>query len=79
MLRDTTSIQRGIIRHVYLVIDLSMSMMVREYKATWLDLTLQYAQVRSAWVSGAVELTQPSRSSLASTLTRIRSASLRFS
>lgn len=79
MLRDTTSIQRGIIRHVYLVIDLSMSMMVREYKATWLDLTLQYAQVRPAWVSGAVELTQPSRSSLASTLTRIRSASLRFS
>lgn len=46
VLRDTTSIQRGIIRHVYLVIDLSMAMMVREYKATWLDLTLQYAQVR---------------------------------
>lgn len=46
VLRDTASIQRGIIRHVYLVIDLSSAMLVRDYKATWLDLTLQYAQVR---------------------------------
>jgi transcription initiation factor TFIIH subunit 2 len=46
VLRDSASIQRGIIRHVYLVIDLSSAMLVRDYKATWLDLTLQYAQVR---------------------------------
>jgi len=46
LLRDTSSIQRGIIRHVYLVIDLSSAMLVRDYKATWLDLTVQYAQVR---------------------------------
>ncbi|TNY18306.1 Ssl1-like-domain-containing protein [Rhodotorula diobovata] len=44
VLRDTSSIQRGIIRHVYLVIDLSSAMLVRDYKATWLDLTVQYAQ-----------------------------------
>ncbi|GAA6045339.1 General transcription and DNA repair factor IIH subunit SSL1 [Rhodotorula toruloides] len=44
VLRDTASIQRGIIRHVYLVIDLSSAMLVRDFKATWLDLTLQYAQ-----------------------------------
>ncbi|KAG0660357.1 hypothetical protein C6P46_004657 [Rhodotorula mucilaginosa] len=44
VLRDSASIQRGIIRHVYLVIDLSSAMLVRDYKATWLDLTLQYAQ-----------------------------------
>lgn len=47
ILKDTTSIQRGIIRHVYLVIDLSLAMLVKEFKATWLDLTIQYAQVRS--------------------------------
>ena len=47
VLRDSASIQRGIIRHVYLVIDLSSAMLVRDYKATWLDLTLQYAQVRA--------------------------------
>ena len=45
LVRDTTSIQRGIIRHVYLVIDLSMAMLVREFKATWLDITIQYAKV----------------------------------
>lgn len=44
VVRDSASIQRGIIRHVYLVIDLSSAMLVRDYKATWLDLTLQYAQ-----------------------------------
>ncbi|GAA5984910.1 hypothetical protein JCM10908_002446 [Rhodotorula pacifica] len=44
VLRDSASIQRGIIRHVYLVIDLSSAMLVRDYKQTWLDLTLQYAQ-----------------------------------
>ncbi|GAA5864263.1 hypothetical protein JCM8547_001312 [Rhodosporidiobolus lusitaniae] len=44
VLRDTSSIQRGIIRHVYLVLDLSSAMLVRDYKSTWLDLTLQYAQ-----------------------------------
>lgn len=42
-MRDTASIQRGIIRHVYLVLDLSLAMLVREYKQTWMDLTLQYA------------------------------------
>lgn len=47
VLRDTTSIQRGIIRHVYLVIDLSLAMLVREFKATWLELTLGYARVRT--------------------------------
>ncbi|GAA5869044.1 hypothetical protein JCM1840_000451 [Sporobolomyces johnsonii] len=44
ILRDTSSIQRGIIRHVYLVIDLSTAMLVRDYKVTWLELTLKYAQ-----------------------------------
>ena len=44
-IKDTTSIQRGIIRHVYLVIDLSLAMLVKEFKATWLDLTLTFAQV----------------------------------
>ncbi|KAK4050632.1 hypothetical protein OIV83_003358 [Microbotryomycetes sp. JL201] len=44
ILRDTASIQRGIIRHVYLVIDLSTAMLEREFKSTWLDLTLQYAK-----------------------------------
>ncbi|GAA5973148.1 hypothetical protein JCM11641_006293 [Rhodosporidiobolus odoratus] len=44
VLRDTSSIQRGIIRHVYLVLDLSAAMLVRDFKSTWLDLTLQYAQ-----------------------------------
>lgn len=43
VLRDTTSIQRGIIRHVYLVIDLSLAMLVREHKSSWLDLTIQFA------------------------------------
>lgn len=46
VVRDTTSIQRGIIRHLYLVIDLSMAMLVREFKATWLDIAIQYAKVR---------------------------------
>lgn len=50
-MRDTSSIQRGIIRHVYLVIDLSSAMLVRDYKQTWLDLTLQYAQVRIGTLS----------------------------
>ncbi|GAA5952601.1 hypothetical protein JCM10213_005634 [Rhodosporidiobolus nylandii] len=44
VLRDTSSIQRGIIRHVYLVLDLSAAMLVRDFKSTWLDLTVQYAQ-----------------------------------
>ncbi|KDE04683.1 hypothetical protein MVLG_04907 [Microbotryum lychnidis-dioicae p1A1 Lamole] len=44
ILRDTTSIQRGIIRHVYLVIDLSAVMLEREFKSSWLDLALQYAR-----------------------------------
>lgn len=46
ILRDTTSIQRGIIRHVYLVIDLSACMLEREFKSSWLDLALQYSKVR---------------------------------
>ncbi|KAI5474457.1 hypothetical protein MNV49_003248 [Pseudohyphozyma bogoriensis] len=44
IVRDTTSIQRGIIRHVFLVLDLSSAMLVREYKSPWLDLALQYAR-----------------------------------
>ncbi|SCZ95219.1 BZ3500_MvSof-1268-A1-R1_Chr11-2g03363 [Microbotryum saponariae] len=44
ILRDTASIQRGIIRHVYLVIDLSAAMLEREFKSSWLDLALQYAR-----------------------------------
>ncbi|KAM0746708.1 TFIIH basal transcription factor complex, subunit SSL1 [Meredithblackwellia eburnea MCA 4105] len=44
ILRDTASIQRGIIRHVFLVLDLSQAMLARDYKATWLDLSLQYAR-----------------------------------
>lgn len=44
VLLDTASIQRGIIRHVYLVIDLSLAMNLREFKKSWLDLTIQYTK-----------------------------------
>lgn len=44
ILRDTTSIQRGIIRHLYLVIDLSESMTDRDMRPSRLELSLKYAQ-----------------------------------
>ena len=44
VLRDTTAIQRGIIRHLYLVIDLSESMTDRDMRPSRLELTLKYAQ-----------------------------------
>lgn len=43
MLRDATAIQRGIIRHLYLIIDLSLSMAEQDLRPTRLGLTLQYA------------------------------------
>ena len=42
--RDTSSIQRGIIRHLYLVLDLSQSMLERDMRPSRLELTLQYAR-----------------------------------
>lgn len=42
--RDTSSIQRGIIRHLYLVLDLSHSMLERDMRPSRLELTLQYAR-----------------------------------
>jgi transcription initiation factor TFIIH subunit 2 len=43
VLRDATAIQRGIIRHLYLVVDLSLSMLERDLRPSRLELSLQYA------------------------------------
>lgn len=44
LLRDTDTIQRGLIRHIYLVLDLSLAMTDRDLRPSRLELTLQYAQ-----------------------------------
>lgn len=44
ILRDTTAIQRGIIRHLFLILDLSESMLDRDMRPSRLELTLKYAQ-----------------------------------
>ncbi|KAL6233897.1 hypothetical protein BDW75DRAFT_180493 [Aspergillus navahoensis] len=44
LLKDTTPLQRGIIRHIILVLDLSQSMMEKDLRPTRYLLTLRYAQ-----------------------------------
>lgn len=44
LLKDTTPLQRGIIRHVVLILDLSQSMMEKDLRPTRYLLTLRYAQ-----------------------------------
>jgi hypothetical protein len=44
ILRDTTAVQRGIIRHLFLIIDLSESMLDRDMRPSRLELTIKYAQ-----------------------------------
>ncbi|KAL4992507.1 Ssl1-like-domain-containing protein [Aspergillus falconensis] len=44
LLRDTTPLQRGIIRHIILILDLSQSMMEKDLRPTRYLLTLRYAQ-----------------------------------
>lgn len=44
LLRDTATIQRGIIRHLFLVIDLSETMNEKDLRPSRLDLTLSYAE-----------------------------------
>lgn len=44
ILRDTAAVQRGIIRHLFLIIDLSESMLDRDMRPSRLELTLKYAQ-----------------------------------
>lgn len=43
-MRDTDTIQRGIIRHIYLIIDLSLSMLDKDLRPSRLELTLNYLQ-----------------------------------
>ncbi|KAL3459871.1 Ssl1-like-domain-containing protein [Aspergillus heterothallicus] len=44
LLKDTTPLQRGIIRHVILILDLSQSMVEKDLRPTRYLLTLRYAQ-----------------------------------
>ncbi|KAI9933367.1 hypothetical protein MW887_007840 [Aspergillus wentii] len=44
LLRDTTPLQRGIIRHLILILDLSQSMLEKDLRPTRYLLTLRYAQ-----------------------------------
>ena len=44
MLRDTTPLQRGIIRHLMLILDLSQSMSEKDLRPTRYLLTLRYAK-----------------------------------
>ncbi|KAL3470404.1 TFIIH basal transcription factor complex, subunit SSL1 [Aspergillus californicus] len=44
LLKDTTPLQRGIIRHVIIILDLSQSMMEKDLRPTRYLLTLRYAQ-----------------------------------
>jgi hypothetical protein len=44
LLKDTTPLQRGIIRHLILIIDLSQSMSEKDLRPTRYLLTLRYAQ-----------------------------------
>lgn len=43
VLRDTTPLQRGIIRHMILVVDLSTAMMEKDFRPTRYLVTLKYA------------------------------------
>jgi transcription initiation factor TFIIH subunit 2 len=44
LLRDTATVQRGIIRHLFLVIDLSEAMNEKDLRPSRLELTLTYAR-----------------------------------
>ncbi|CAG8598266.1 10467_t:CDS:2, partial [Diversispora eburnea] len=44
LLRDTSTIRRGIIRNMFLIIDLSEAMMEKDLRPSRLDLTLSYAE-----------------------------------
>ncbi|KAH9455950.1 hypothetical protein Pst134EB_012178 [Puccinia striiformis f. sp. tritici] len=44
VIRDTTSIQRGIIRHLCLIIDVSLAMTDRDLRPNRLDMSLTYAK-----------------------------------
>ncbi|GES85460.1 TFIIH basal transcription factor complex, subunit SSL1 [Rhizophagus clarus] len=44
LFRDTSTIRRGIIRHIFLIIDLSESMMEKDLRPSRLELTLSYAE-----------------------------------
>ncbi|CAI2167815.1 9146_t:CDS:2 [Funneliformis geosporum] len=44
LFRDTATIRRGIIRHMFLIIDLSEAMMEKDLRPSRLDLTLSYAE-----------------------------------
>lgn len=44
LVRDTTPLQRGIIRHLILILDLSQSMSEKDLRPTRYLLTLRYAQ-----------------------------------
>jgi transcription initiation factor TFIIH subunit 2 len=43
LFRDTDTIQRGIIRHIFIVLDLSLAMADRDLRPSRLELTLNYA------------------------------------
>ncbi|KAG5461150.1 MAG: RNA polymerase TFIIH complex subunit Ssl1 [Olpidium bornovanus] len=43
LLRDTSTIHRGIIRHLFLIIDLSTAMLEKDLRPSRLELTFQYA------------------------------------
>jgi transcription initiation factor TFIIH subunit 2 len=43
LLKDTTPMQRGIIRHLILVIDMSEAMLEKDLRPTRYELTLNYA------------------------------------
>jgi transcription initiation factor TFIIH subunit 2 len=43
LFRDTDTIQRGIIRHIFIVLDLSLAMADRDLRPSRLELTLSYA------------------------------------
>lgn len=44
LFRDTSAIQRGIIRHLFLVIDVSNAMAEKDLRPSRIELTLQYAR-----------------------------------
>ncbi|RIA95487.1 Ssl1-like-domain-containing protein [Glomus cerebriforme] len=44
LFRDTSTIRRGIIRHIFLIIDLSEAMMEKDLRPSRLELTLSYAE-----------------------------------
>jgi transcription initiation factor TFIIH subunit 2 len=43
LFRDTDTIQRGIIRHIFLVVDLSVAMLDKDLRPSRLELTLSYS------------------------------------